>query len=119
MRVFDHYAVTATCTRSSCEMSSSMRVERRGLRDYERSLQEQRTRAQRVQHTPSRLLWAAKHHQVSALDQRLRQGRLRRRQTRRECPYVRNLIQIWFGPRALRYSSRHTLKTNFYRVPGR
>jgi hypothetical protein len=53
-----------------------MRVDRRGLRDYERTLQEQRTRAQRLQHTPFQLLWAAKHHQVSTLDQRLRQGRL-------------------------------------------
>ena len=36
-----------------------MRVDRLGLRNYERYLQEQRTRAQRVQHTPPRLLWAA------------------------------------------------------------
>ena len=74
--MFDHHAVTVTCTRSSCVMSRSMRVDRRGLRDNERSLQKQRTRAQRVQHKSSRLLWAAKHHQGSALDQRLRQGRL-------------------------------------------
>ena len=81
-----------------------MRVDRRGLRDYERSLQEQRTRAQRVQRTPSRLLYAAKHHQGSTLDQRLRQGRLRRRQTCHGCQNVRNLVQIWFGPRDLRCS---------------
>ena len=63
-----------------------MRVDGRVLRDYERSLEEQFTRAQLVQHTPSRLLWAAKHLQDSTLDQRLRRERLRRRHTRRGCP---------------------------------
>ena len=99
-----------------------MRVDRRGLRDYERYLQEQRTRARRVQHTPSRLLWAAKHLQGSALDQRLRQGLLRRRQTRLGCQNARNLVQIRVGPRNLRcihVVHGALLKTNFHRVPRR
>jgi hypothetical protein len=73
-------------------MTRSMGVDRRGLCDSERPLQEQRTRARRVQHTPSRLLRAAEHLQGSALDQRLRQGRLRRRQTRHGCRNARNLV---------------------------
>ena len=85
-----------------------MRVDRRGLRDSERPLQEQRARARRVQHTPSRLLWAAEHLQGSALDQRLRQGRLRRRQTRRGCRNERNLVQIRVGPCEKRYFTAHS-----------